>query len=188
MEITEKQLQPLLINQHVDSDNFRHTAELNRALNRWSKIDLQTLQLDEKPYYNAIQWLNLLGYNYDEVLSELIAQMPNHTDELSIKLPKRYEKPLRTPKELIAELYQYGHKPQLSHENRDRLVGLEVTTGICTIGQFLNAVTYQIIVNKNHHIDLKIGQDSDTQNAWKLLSKRYITGDYPKEDIGQLHI
>lgn len=184
-----KQLQPLMFNQHVNKHyhQFRTQLIFYNKLEHFRKADLANLGIDELPMLNAIVKLNLRGYHYDEVIRELLYQMPNQTKELSIKLPVRKPAPMVDHHTLEAELFQYGYKPQFSKQDWEMLEQLEVSIGLCRAADFLNAIAYQIIIHPAE-IKLQISQDKTIQKQWALVHNNIIVGNYPKATIAKAKI
>lgn len=189
-EITEQTLQPLMHNQHLEFKTLRERFVPRKAFKEWKVDDrnFQALNINQHWLMNAVQQCNLNGYDYDEILKELIHQFPNHNQQLHLEFPPRVKQPERDPKEFIEELRRWGYKPRLNDEELDTLFTLQLDLGICYVGDFLNAVNLQIRQNKDH-INLFISKDPSFQKEWnKCFSQSFMTGNYPKAEIGKAEL
>lgn len=175
--------QPLMTNQHLHygSSVREWFVNLKPKLDPW---DSKKLGINLKNLYNAYLKANQYGYNFDNIINYLIDQSKIRTDYLEFKPdPRHYLDHQENQAQLKSDLLEFGHKPKLSKENLDQLVAIQLQAGICTVQEFIDAITYQFVNNQDHHIRLIINQNDDTQKSWRLIQNNTITGDYPKAHI-----
>lgn len=190
-EVTNKDIQPLLHDQHIESITFKEIVQPGHDFNRQShaKGDFQNLKIDVLQLVNAVQQANVLGYNYNEILEAILSQMPVNSKEIKLSLPKRINAPLRNPKELLEELKQYGYRIEIGKNAANTLTKLQSQVGICYVGDIINAINYQIRLNGEEGIDLKISQEPSLQKRWiQNLSYNDIAGDIPKQTLQHMKI
>lgn len=179
--------QPLMTNQHLhypSGPRFWFT-DLKKKVDPW---DYKALGINIKNLHDAYMVANDYGYNFDNILNYLIDQSRIRTDRLEFTMdPNHYRDDQANPKQLNSDLIEFGHQIRLRPRNLDQLTDIQMVAGICTVQEFLDAVTYQITHNPDHAISLIINQNDDIQKVWRYIQNNTITGDYPKLHVASAH-
>lgn len=165
-----------------NENNFPEGYPINKAdaiddyIEKWNP---KGLKINTNKYYQAIIVAYQLGYNYDRIIEEIITQIDNHNDQLSINLKQRNNNTEYNETTYLKEgLPKYGHKPDLSEHSWLTLNAMETTYGLTTIGNFFNFINQQIITY--HQIKIILPQTTIFQEQWQMLQDSMIEADYPE--------
>ena len=182
--MVQLETQPLLESSKLkvtyQNNTVRQLALHERAcFHPWNE---QALKINHLDWINANLIANDYGYNLDNIIAYLISQAHIKTDVLTFEIDPNHPKFSSIDHQEFKDgLIKFGRQPRFSDPDLKWLKELESVAGFCTVGEFINAITHQLVTTKK--VQLFIDQDPEAQNRFSLINNNYPTPDWHKFNI-----